>query len=87
MVGNEEIRDTSNEEQVEQGEQDWEKSAKYFQSEKDKLAAENQNLQKYAKIGKLIEERPDLQQALASAVTGNGAQTPTQNSRVELAKD
>ena len=87
MVGNEEIRNTSNEEQVEQGEQDWEKSAKYFQSEKDKLAAENQNLQKYAKIGKLIEERPDLQQALAGAVTGNGAQTPTQNSRVELAKD
>jgi len=84
--GNEEIRETSNQ-QEEQGEKDWEQSAKYFQSEKDKLATENSNLKKYEKIGKLIEERPDLQQALANAVTGNGAEAPAQNSRVQLSKD
>ena len=87
MVGNEEIRDTSNEEvQEEQGVKDWEASAKYFQSEKDKLAAENENLKKYEKIGKLIEQRPDIQNAIANTVSGNGAQAP-QNNRVQLNKD
>ena len=87
MVGNEEIRDTSNEEvQEEQGVKDWEASAKYFQSEKDKLAAENENLKKYEKIGKLIEQRPDIQNAIANTVSGNGAQAP-QNNRVALNKD
>ena len=86
MVGNEEIRDTSNEGQEEQGEKDWETSAKYFQSEKDKLAAENENLKKYEKIGKLIEQRPDIQNAIANTVSGNGAEAP-QNNRVELEKD
>ena len=87
MVGNEEIRDTSNEEgQEEQGVKDWEASAKYFQSEKDKLSAENENLKKYEKIGKLIEQRPDIQSAIANTVSGNGAQAP-QNNRVALDKD
>ena len=87
MVGNEEIRDTSNEEvQEEQGVKDWEASAKYFQSEKDKLSAENENLKKYEKIGKLIEQRPDIQSAIANTVSGNGAQAP-QNNRVTLDKD
>ena len=87
MVGNEEIRDTSNEEvQEEQGVKDWEASAKYFQSEKDKLAAENENLKKYEKIGKLIEQRPDIQNAISNTVSGNGAQAP-QNNRVQLNKD
>ena len=87
MVGNEEIRDTSNEEvQEEQGVKDWEASAKYFQSEKDKLSAENENLKKYEKIGKLIEQRPDIQNAIANTVSGNGAQAP-QNNRVQLNKD
>ena len=87
MVGNEEIRDTSNEDsQEEQGVKDWEASAKYFQSEKDKLSAENENLKKYEKIGKLIEQRPDIQSAIANTVSGNGAQAP-QNNRVQLNKD
>ena len=87
MVGNEEIRDTSNEDsQEEQGVKDWEASAKYFQSEKDKLSAENENLKKYEKIGKLIEQRPDIQSAIANTVSGNGAQAP-QNNRVALNKD
>ena len=87
MVGNEEIRDTSNEEvQEAQGVKDWEASATYFQAEKDKLAAENENLKKYEKIGKLIEQRPDIQNAIANTVSGNGAQAP-QNNRVALNKD
>ena len=32
----------------------WEEQAKYFQSEKDKLAAENSQLKKYEKIGKVF---------------------------------
>ena len=86
-MGNEEIRETLNEEgQEEQGVKDWEASAKYFQSEKDKLSAENENLKKYEKIGKLIEQRPDIQNAIANTVSGNGAQAP-QNNRVQLNKD
>ena len=34
---------------------DWESQAKYFQSEKDKLYSENQDLKKYEKIGKFLE--------------------------------
>ena len=30
--------------------QNWEEQAKYFQSEKDKLAGENQNLKKFANL-------------------------------------
>ena len=86
MVGNEEIRDTSNEEQGEQGNQDWEQSAKYFQSENDKKAEQIKNLEKYEKIGKLIESRPDIQNAIANTVSGNNAEAP-QNNRVQLDKD
>ena len=43
---------------------DWEQSAKYFQSEKDKLAAENQQLQKYKQLGNFLESRPDLVEAM-----------------------
>lgn len=82
--GNDANRESS--QQEEQGDTDWEQSAKYFQSEKDKLAAENINLKKYEKIGKLIEERPELQKALANAVT-SGGENPQQNSRVQLTQD
>ena len=54
MVGNEEIRETLNEGEVEQGEQSSEASAKYFQSKYDKEVAKNSELQKYEKIAKLI---------------------------------
>ena len=39
---------------TQEGSENWEDQAKYFQSEKDKLAAENSNLQKYAKVGQLL---------------------------------
>ena len=42
--------------------QDWEAQAKYHQSEKDKLFAENQQLKQYEKVGKFLESRPDVAQ-------------------------
>ena len=68
----------------EQGQEtDWEESAKYFQSQKDKLASENEQLKKYEKIGKLIEERPDIQKALVNAVSDSS----NQDSRVQITQD
>ena len=48
--------------------QDWETQAKYHQSEKDKLYAENQQLKQYEKVGKFLESRPDLVKNLMSEV-------------------
>jgi len=63
----------------------WEEQAKYFQSEKDKLAAENSQLKKYKKIGQLLESRPDITQTITGMVQGQGQ--PAQPERIELAKD
>ena len=49
---------------------DWESQAKYFQSEKDKLHAENQKLKDYEQVGKLLESRPDIVNAISSMVQG-----------------
>jgi hypothetical protein len=38
----------------------WESQAKYFQSEKDKLQAENSKLKEYQEIGQFLESRPDI---------------------------
>ena len=35
--------------------ENWEEQAKYFQSEKDKLSAENQKLKQYEEVGKFLE--------------------------------
>ena len=86
MVGNEEIREPSTEGQEEQGEKDWEASAKYFQSENDKKADQLKSLSKYEKIGKLIEQRPDIQSAIANTINSGSEQAP-QNDRVQLSKD
>ena len=63
----------------------WEDQAKYFQSEKDKLAAENSQLKKYEKIGKLLESRPDITQTITGMVQGQGQ--PTEPERITLDKD
>ena len=63
----------------------WEEQAKYFQSEKDKLAAENSKLKQYEKIGQLLESRPDITQTITGMVQGQGQ--PAQPERIELAKD
>tara|TARA_R100001594_G_scaffold58340_1_gene92293 strand:+ start:6717 stop:7445 length:729 start_codon:yes stop_codon:yes gene_type:complete len=65
----------------------WEDQAKYFQSEKDKLAAENSNLQKYAKIGHLLESRPDIANAVAGMIQGGQSGQPVGPERVVLEKD
>ena len=63
----------------------WEEQAKYFQSEKDKLAAENSKLKQYEKIGQLLESRPDITQTKTGMVQGQGQ--PTQPERIALDKD
>jgi hypothetical protein len=62
----------------------WESQAKYFQSEKDKLHAENQKLKQYEQVGKMLESRPDI----VSTVTGmlKGGQS-AQVEHIELSKD
>ena len=64
----------------------WEEQAKYFQSEKDKLNAENNQLKQYEKIGQLLESRPDIANAVAGMIQGNGGQ-PAGPERVTLEKD
>ena len=63
---------------------DWEAQAKYHQSEKDKLYAENQQLKQYEKVGKFLESRPDLVQNLVGEA---GGQPNTQDNRIALKPD
>ena len=65
----------------------WEDQAKYFQSEKDKLAAENSKLHQYEKIGKLLESRPDIANTVAGMVQGAPSGQPTAPERIVLEKD
>ena len=68
-------------------ETNWEESARYFQSEKDKLSAENEQLKKYAKVGKMLESRPDLVQGMMGQLQNNGGGQPTGPNRIELSQD
>jgi hypothetical protein len=70
--------------QQEDSSKDWESQAKYHQSEKDKLYAENQQLKQYEKIGKFLESRPDLVQNLVGEI---GGQPNANNQRVALKPD
>ena len=65
----------------------WEDQAKYFQSEKDKLAAENSQLKQYEKLGKFMESRPDIANAVAGMVQGAPSGQPVAPTRVALDKD
>jgi len=56
--------------------QNWEEQAKYFQSEKDKLSAENQKLKQYEEVGKFLESRPDVVQAIANQAGGQPQEQP-----------
>ena len=67
--------------------QNWEEQAKYFQSEKDKLAGENQNLKKYEALGQLLQARPDIANTVASMVQGGNNGQPVGPQRIELEKD
>ena len=70
---------------TQEGSGNWEDQAKYFQSEKDKLAAENSQLKQYAKVGHLLESRPDIANAVAGMIQGGGQ--PAAPQRVALEKD
>jgi hypothetical protein len=67
-------------------ETNWEESARYFQSEKDKLSAENAQLKKYAKVGKMLESRPDLVQGMMGQLQNGGGQ-PAGPQHIELSQD
>ena len=64
-------------------ETNWEESAKYFQSEKDKVNSENQKLKgQLDTMGKFLKENPDLASAMKNRAQGvNGEQIPVQNGR------
>ena len=64
----------------------WEEQAKYFQSEKDKLSAENTRLKGYEEIGNFLESRPDVVQAIDSAARGGQLGTP-QPPKIELSPE
>ena len=66
--------------------QNLEEQVKYFQSEKDKLANENQNLKKFESIGKLLQARPDIANTVAAMVQGGQPQNVGPQ-RIELEKD
>ena len=63
-----------------QNSSDWETQAKYFQSEKDKVTAENskikEDLEKYKALGQFVENRPDVQEYLKSALAGKSPTPP-----------
>ena len=63
---------------------DWESQAKYFQSEKDKLQAENQKLKQYEQVGQMLESRPDIVNTISGMVQGG---QPAPEAPVELSKD
>ena len=63
---------------------DWESQAKYFQSEKDKLQAENQKLKQYEQVGQMLESRPDIVNTISGMVQGG---QPAPVAPVELSKD
>lgn len=81
-VGQDEGRDVN-----EDSGQNLEEQVKYFQSEKDKLANENQNLKKYEAIGNLLKARPDIANTVASMVQGGNNGQPVGPQRIELEKD
>tara|TARA_Y100000310_G_scaffold73897_2_gene70043 strand:- start:2630 stop:3526 length:897 start_codon:yes stop_codon:yes gene_type:complete len=77
------------EEQSEVVPQDWEASAKYFQSEKDKQFEENkalkQDLERFKALGEFVDGRPDVQEYLNGvlqgqqpSVEGQGSEQPSQ---------
>ena len=71
--------------QQQESETNWEDQAKYFQSEKDKLHAENQKLKQYEQVGQMLESRPDIVETISSMV--KGGQPTQQQERIELSKD
>ena len=70
-------------EQKQESSNDWESQAKYHQSEKDKLYAENQSLKKDEEVGKFLESRPDVVEGIKNMVSGQ----PEAQQNISLDKD
>ena len=64
----------------------WEEQAKYFQSEKDKLSAENKKLKGFEEIGRFLESRPDVVEIIDNASKGGQPQAP-QEPKLELSPE
>ena len=56
----------------------WEEQAKYFQSEKDKLSADNDRLKGFEEIGRFLESRPDVVNIIDAASKGGQPTAPTE---------
>ena len=80
----EQVADTSvqgvEQESPEQVEVNWEESAKYYQSEKDKMQTENtkikDDLEKYKALGQFVESREDVQGYIQDALAGKVEEKP-----------
>jgi len=63
-----------------QAEVNWEESAKYYQSEKDKMQTENtkikDDLEKYKALGQFVESREDVQSYIQDALAGKVEEKP-----------
>ena len=81
---NDNVGQDENQTQGGESKNDWEATAKYMQSEKDKLQSENQKLKDYEKVGKLLESRPDIVNTISGMVQGG---QPAQTEKVTLDKD
>ena len=81
---NDNVGQDENQTQGGESKNDWEATAKYMQSEKDKLQSENQKLRDYEKVGKLLESRPDIVNTISGMVQGG---QPAQTEKVTLEKD
>ena len=81
---NDNVGQDENQTQDGESKNDWEATAKYMQSEKDKLQSENQKLKDYEKVGKLLESRPDIVNTISGMVQGG---QPAQTEKVTLEKD
>lgn len=69
------------------GKENWEDQAKYFQSEKDKLYAENQKLGQFKQLGDMLNSRPDVAKAMVDQLQGQGQPQDVAPKRVEIKPD
>jgi hypothetical protein len=69
-----EANDSVGQDEGETTETNWEETAKYMQSEKDKLYSENQKLKQYEEIGQFLESRPDIVKNIEQQVGGKPEQ-------------
>ncbi len=63
---------------------DWEASAKHFQSDRDKLYADNQKLKEYEQLGKILESRPDVVENMTQMLKGQPVEEQVELSRDEF---